>query len=516
MKRRIALLLTILLLLPLTTAIASAFDPHSTDLDTVQIMRSSNGDGFTPHDLQWIDGAKGHISFYIQQEGSTGDYAYRLVLYHNGHFAGEFNAHGARDGLVQNCDISDTMKSPGEYVFVVFAHRIGGSVYDDIVGVPVKSEPYVLGNDDIVNSVDDNPTDNISLTVEVRSETQAIITLTDARQQELIQRMKDEPEFSVIWVISFGENIKYHLNMTSVLNRPGEINGDFYSSPDPFGERKYIYFLTSSFISIRPHAPSRIDFREWYADSYAFTATEDCLIWEVSMPPGENIDFMKVTQYDFSYIEMTNGISFADDNFEKTFLAADVVDMRNFGQVYDIGVPDTEITSSPTFDESVFGLTYEQAEMLYFTPPENRYVIWRGRLEGNLNPADLWDDGKNEQLYLNLEVNEIVCFDENGMVTNVMTKVYLDEDTGSLAFSFIITARGYLQSKHKVVIFSDRDNVLYTRSSVFTPSGVRLHPDFEFLKFLDRENIRHIDAYIEAMKNRTLHYELTEIIKRQD
>jgi len=511
--------ISLLIVISATWILVSAnFYGAEEDLTKINIFPTSNGDGYTAFDLRWHD--TGIISYDRQRTDGSVDHFVRL---HWNGYPTFSTFKGNENGTRMTLDISEELKDMGygEYVFVVFV------VYPNtpgVLGVESKSEPFIYDESKETHIEEqkrkNDPTNKISLTVEIRSERQAIITFTDESLQDLYHLMDSNPDFNAIWSVSFGTNNEYIVSATTSRSSidgifiENIISSDFYKGDH--NNRVHIHHQTPTVRALRPHSPyftGSMELQRYdVAKSFDSKTIGNSIIWEVSIPPDERVDFTKITDYNVEYIQMVNGVSYSEDKTQKSFKAADVVDMRNFGQVYDIGVPNTE-DYSRNFREKVLGMTYEQADFLYFTPPESRYVLWRGELRTTINPYQLWYDGEDKLVDVFAEVYEIVCFDETGKVTNITTKVKHSVDEDDYVYSYIVEFRGTWSSKHKLVQIGD-EYISYTRSGttnndyfsdVLGENGNRSLSD-----------ISNIDDYIKAMEERVLYYKLLEIIERRD
>jgi hypothetical protein len=89
-----------------------------------RVFNQPNGDGFTPFDLRWDDGANRRISFRLPDEdfrleGMAG-YWYLVNIFRDGEYFANF--HGSVRGRSTNhirTDISGHMQFSGEYIFTV-------------------------------------------------------------------------------------------------------------------------------------------------------------------------------------------------------------------------------------------------------------------------------------------------------------------------------------------------------------------------------------------------------------
>ena len=522
-------LLTLTLCILIATVTFSLVTAYTADeLSNIKVFNSSNGDGFTPFDLRWNDGEFGIISFNRQK--ADGSIPFSVYVFLDGEMCYGSATYYDGDARV-NIDIADTLRDSGngEYIFIVYASDTNGNVR----GEKSKSEPFIYSDAPERTPAPPTPERNItpmepltieqidqliSLTIEIRSEKQAIITLTDNRLPDILQKIDEDYDYFANWDIIFGTNPEYFIRTsTSILSSGGEswrdIISDFmkgsYADPIERNNAEYIHWSVPQLKSSRPHNPYLrhdllLGIRDYsFAHTFAFEVLDNSIIFEVSIHPNENFDFAKITEYSI-YSQMYIDSNFTDVNFTRTFAASYVVDMRNFGQSYDIKVPDTELYSGPEFYEVVRGMSYEQAEFLYFTLPENNYVLWRGVLKGDAI-IDPFTTRKME-----IDVYEIVLFDDNGIVTQIINKIdYTNDDDYDTAFNFIINARGGYYHKHKVVIIDDNSAFSYARSGVCSTKG-----DF-FLETLEQNNGLHIDTYLEAMKDGALYFELLEVIEKR-
>lgn len=329
---------------------------------------------------------------------------------------------------------------------------------------------------------DDEVPSGISLTIEVRSPRQAIITLTDARLPEIIQRVKDSSGYSATWTVRLGENSTYRLNMQTNAASPDEIKMELEKEIESFiwgrAEEE-----TPIGASLRPHSPydSFIPLEEQMADSFSCEQKEDGFVWEVSVPDGESIDFSTEAQYVLAF-EVISGGSVADDeSFETVFEARDVVDMRNYGQEYDIGF-DAEDFSRMDIPERIYGMTFEQAEQLYFSPIQSRYVT------ANTVVEDVYVNADSIAYPYSVTVYELIYFDDNGDITQIINKVIAaDADNHRDGMNGIINVNTVFYSAVKFV---------YGALDGDVPVGYLFSSD-TLLDTLDSYGTRNIDAYIE-------------------
>ena len=532
MKKLLTLIFCIIII-TVTFSLVTAYTGD--ELSNIKIYSSSNGDGFTPFDLRWNDEEFGIISFNRQK--ADGSIPFTVYVFLDGEMCYGSATYYDGDARVK-IDITNTLRDSGngEYIFIVYASDTNGNIR----GEKSKSEPFIYSDAPERTPAPPTPERNItpmepltieqidqfmSLTVEIHSEKQAVIVLTDNRLPDILQKIEENYDYFVNWDIVFGTNPEYFIRTsTSVKSSGGESWRDIvfdlqkgsYTNPEERNNAEHIHWQTPSLKILRPSSPywpftpQQLGHEITMAYTSAFNVKDNNLIWEISFPPNENIDFTTIIEYSI-YNQMYIDSNSTDVNFTRTLAASDVVDMRNFGQEYDIGVPDSEIWSPKDLREKVIGITYEQADFLYFTPPENRYVIWRGEFNQTINPSELWLNSPNEMIDIYAEVFEIVYFDENRKVTNITTKVIHGEDEDDYMFSIILLARGSWSSKHKLVMI-DGEYISYTRS------GTTVYDSFDsILSGNDAwDNISDIDDYIEAMKSGVLYYDLLEIIEWRD
>ena len=504
MKKLLKITSIIIIIFTSWLLVSANFYGVEKDLSKIDIFPTSNGDGFTAFDLRWHD--MGIISY--ERQCTDENVIHFIGLYWNGiNIFATFG--GIEEGKRISLNVSEELKNFGfgEYVFIVFV------VYRDtpgVLGFESKSEKYIYGETE-ENIIDEHKRDNdpfnsISLTVEVRSEGQAVIMLKDTRLNDIVKNKIDDPNYSVIYALEFGDSIKYYLNTFSVLNRPGEFDSSF-TIGNPWYDDNCIYINSwvPQIKALRTHSPlNKIDFSYFVALPFNFEIADNCLIWEISMPLVESIDFTKINQYHVTFVQMHNGIHSSDDEFERTFYKEEVLDTRNLGQVYDIEKLHTDLWSHPELYEKVLGMTSEQVEMLYFTLPESNYVYWQGEFR-----HDVPIDDRGNTKYIEFKMFEIVTFDDNGVITGNRNKIVLNNpDTNDIAFNSIIDFIGNY-AKMKIFNVNSNEVILYTRS------GNDEYNNNTYTSYLDIKNVRHIDDYLEKMSDYDFHlYKLTDVLER--
>lgn len=546
MKKTIALLIFTALLMSLIPLSALAYE---LDINKIAVFKSSNGDGYTPFDLKWEDGAKGKISFGVQSPDLGSDYGYVIVLFHNGMDVAVTGAGGMQETKRAQESLAEFMQSPGEYVFVVYACK-----NDEITptGKESKSEPFILGEQGIEKN---DPA--ISLNVELRSSRQAIIKLKDERITELIQKSKEtNNEYSSAWTLRFGNEGKYRLRVETVYS-PGDLNNNIhfifevgkppYGWSSPSDEWTPVDWFKPTLAASRPIKVEDSYYRALIEGSSAQTynndrdnmilQAENTFVFEISMPnmpECEDLDFTKITQYDFEYSAREGALGLNDELIEKTIEV--VPDMRNFGQVYDIhifkfyggffrsnlNIPLFEQYKPYDLAQYLRGITKEQADKLYFSPPQSRYVTAQATVERIYPSAD------GSLKPYKVEVYELVCYDENGNITQITEKlVAANNIDGENAINDILNEAFYYEGEFygtaKVLLGDERPDktdefIVYLRASqddyyVMLKDGVLAPP---YMALLNQTGIRNIDAYIEkAMKSTELgwNWPYTNIVK---
>ncbi len=358
-----------------------------------------------------------------------------------------------------------------------------------------------------------NPSDDFALKVEIRSPRQAIITLTDSNFQEVKQKIVNAGEEYLFadWIVRFGENEKYQVSMqlhsqNIHMGFPDAYTHDF-SIGSPLYEN-HVGDYTLPIIALHPHSPytpADFDFSGSTTRTFNHLVTDDGIIWEVVVPPEENYDFSKETQFYVEYSMYNSETSAKEDGFQQTYEAAEVADMRNYGQEYDIGSLHTDVFSSYLMPDYVFGMTEAQADTLYFQTPTERYVTGYGIFEAtdNISPGVI--------VHFKVEVYEIVCFDENGKITKVLTKIRgADKANGTGGIDYCFNPPYLLPAtwcaKLKVLPgATDNDPYMaYIRS---------YEPDLIEVLGVDRVNAPDIDSYMEKMKSGELGWTFTDIVR---
>ena len=80
-----------------------------------------NGDGYTPYNLQWVDGSKGLISFKVQSLNLGADVCYNFTLYHDAMDVMNTGITSFQGSMLVEENLAEFMRYPGEYYFTVSA-----------------------------------------------------------------------------------------------------------------------------------------------------------------------------------------------------------------------------------------------------------------------------------------------------------------------------------------------------------------------------------------------------------
>ncbi|MDR1755267.1 MAG: hypothetical protein LBR74_10315, partial [Eubacterium sp.] len=110
-------LITALLLIPAIPVYADS------EYDLSQTINEANGDGRTPFNPQWVDGANGIVSFDVQNPELYSDMVYlvyRVRVYLDKNYIGEEEIGTKVGSSTATVDISEYMDGDGEYEFVVY------------------------------------------------------------------------------------------------------------------------------------------------------------------------------------------------------------------------------------------------------------------------------------------------------------------------------------------------------------------------------------------------------------
>ncbi|MDR1664728.1 MAG: leucine-rich repeat protein, partial [Clostridiales bacterium] len=112
--------------------------------NNAQTISGPNGDGRTPYNPQWVDGASGIVSFNVQDPDlfdTTGmvDLTYAIYVYRDGTFVGSTYIPTKMSGTTAQVDVSEFMVNNGKYEFLVCFYDIQDSA------IVAKSAPYQYG-----------------------------------------------------------------------------------------------------------------------------------------------------------------------------------------------------------------------------------------------------------------------------------------------------------------------------------------------------------------------------------
>lgn len=341
MKKALVLLLAFVLLFATMPLTAFAYE---TDLGKIEEFDKSNGDGYTPYNLQWEDGSKGWISFNVQKEDFGADKPYTLVLFYEGQEMAATGVGSYCPNLQGEANIAEFMRYPGEYVFVLYM----ADANNNMLGVESKSPVYVLGEEGIVEKPP------MVLEVDIRSKHQAVFTITDPGFPDAYVGTNSGCSFS--WELSF-ESYRFTI---SCKPSPGELpstkNIELFTWHDQWGSS-----LTGF------HSQAHIEDNKMIIEIRGIRPGTE---FQDTVVPKE-FDLREVENFyiNRSPHDMECELDHREVLAEEIFAAADVADTRNWGQIYRI---DRTWEVAHLVQGNMDRKDYEE---LYFSPESDNYVI---------------------------------------------------------------------------------------------------------------------------------------------